>query len=208
MAEDPICLVCSQPIVPGGAVAFRRDGVVHVACLPAAITGPTAEPVLDRKQAAELAGTVPRPIRSRVLIIDDEPHVRTFVGDALDSLGYEVDEAEDGVRGLALLDRHRYALLVTDVRMPQMSGWEVVETVSRRQSIPIVIMSGFITSADEERAHEAGMAILYKPFGVEALRCAIRDVMPTQPADLSRKPLAKSGDLAETDIQEGGRASS
>jgi len=131
----------------------------------------------------------------RVLVIDDEAQVRAFVGDALDSLGYEVDEAEDGTRGLALIERQPYALLVTDLRMPQMSGWEVVNAVSRRGSMPIVIMSGFITPADEERARDAGLTVLRKPLGFAELKRATREGLAGPGADVPTKPLAKSGEV-------------
>jgi len=166
MTEDPIYPVCSRPIVPGGAVAFRPDGVVHLACWPPATSKLSAEPLPGEAQAADLVDTVLRAVRPRGLVIDDEPGVRAFVYDAVDSLGYEVDAAEDGAKGLALFDQRRYDLIVTDLRMPHMSGWEVVEAVSRRGPMPIVIMAGFITSADEERARDGGIALLRKPFGI------------------------------------------
>jgi CheY-like chemotaxis protein len=142
--------------------------------------------------------------RPRALVIDDEARVRAFVGDAVDSLGYSVDEAEDGAQGLMLLDQHRYELLITDLRMPQMSGWEIIEALARQRRLPIIIMSGFITPADEARAREAGLAILRKPFGVAELKRAIRESLAAERADVPRKPLAKGGesDSPEADAQE------
>jgi CheY-like chemotaxis protein len=67
---------------------------------------------------AERAAMAPG-VRPRLLVIDDDRSVRTFVCDVLDNLGYETDDVEGGVQGLALLERQQYHLVITDLRMPR-----------------------------------------------------------------------------------------
>jgi two-component system, cell cycle response regulator CpdR len=202
MAEDPICPVCSLPIAPGGGIVFRPEGMVHVACLPAATARPTAKPL--SVQETERAGAAARVVRPRILLIDDDPQVRAFVREALDTFGYESHEAGDGVQGLALFAQHCYELLVIDLRMPAMGGWEIVEIVSRRKPTPpIVVMSGVITTTNEDLARKTGVAVLRKPFGLTELKRAIEEGLAGQQRDTPRKPLSKSrgSDSPEADTQ-------
>jgi DNA-binding response OmpR family regulator len=119
--------------------------------------------------------------RLRILVIDDEAGVRAFVCELLESLGYEADGAEDGATGLALLSRRRYDLIITDLRMPNMSGWDVVEAV--RQSVPtmpFIVISGFLTDDDVKRAAPAGVWLLHKPFQLADMKRAIRQTISRQ----------------------------
>lgn len=143
--------------------------------------------------------------RARILVIDDERNVRAFVCELLKSLGYEADEAEDGGTGLALLGRQRYDLVITDLRMPHMSGWEVVARVRQHApEMPVIMISGFATDDDVTRAQRIGIIVLHKPFSLADFRQALAQSL--QPA---RKPLAKAeeGPKGETSPGEaGGRA--
>src|SRR5262245_7801708 len=182
MAEDPICVVCSRPIAPGGSVVFRPAGMVHLACLE-----PTAEPAPHQVHSAVFGGTVSSSVRPRILIIDDDPQVRDFISAAVESLGYEVHAAADGVQGLMLLSQHRYALLITDLRMPKITGWEILEAVSRRESRPpMVIISDFISAKDKALARRAGVSVLRKPLSLARLKRAIEKGLAGQPCDTPR----------------------
>ena len=109
-------------------------------------------------------------VRARVLVIDDEPNVRLFVCDLLEGLGYEADDANDGGQGLALLERHRYDLVITDLQMPTVSGWDVVNAVrGRLPTMPIIMISGFATEEDMRQARHVGVPLLQKPFDVDTL---------------------------------------
>jgi CheY-like chemotaxis protein len=70
---------------------------------------------------------MPTYLHGRVLVVDDDPAIRAFARDALESEGYEVREAADGVKGLAQLTRSRAAMVVlVDVCMPQMDGEQML----------------------------------------------------------------------------------
>lgn len=89
--------------------------------------------------------------RLRILVIDDQARVRAFVCEMLESLGHDADDAEDGPTGLALLPRQQYDLVITDLRMPQMSGWDVLAAVRQQvPTMPFIVISGFTTDDDVE----------------------------------------------------------
>jgi CheY-like chemotaxis protein len=199
MAEDPICVECSQPIAPGGSVIFRPHGMIHLACLNDDITTPTAAP-----HGGQAAHIVSPSVRPRILIIDDDPQVRDFVGAAVESLGYESHHAADGVQGLMLFAHHRYALLIIDLRMPKLTGWEILEAVSRREyRPPMVVISEVISAKDKALARRAGVAVLRKPLSLVRLKRAIEEGLAEQQRDTPRKPLTKSpaSDSPEADRQ-------
>src|SRR5262250_2749253 len=120
-----------------------------------------------------VASTGRRMPDARMLIIDDDRAVRALVGDLLAGLGYAADEGEDAATGLALLARQRYDLVITDLEMPHMSGWEVVEVVRHRAlGTGALIISGFATQDDVGRAQRMGIQVLHKPFSLADLRRA------------------------------------
>ena len=149
---------------------------------------------------AERAALAPG-VRPRVLVIDDDPSVRVFVCDVLEGLGYEADGAEGGVQGLALLERHQYDLVITDIQMPSMSGRDVVNAVhGRLPTMPMIMISGFATEDDVRQAQAVGIPLLHKPFSVTELRRVVRELLTaeaSQPgrrteSDVPRKPLMKA----------------
>jgi CheY-like chemotaxis protein len=150
-------------------------------------------------------------VRPRVLVIDDEPNVRVFVCDLLKDLGSETDEADNGVQGVALLEQRRYDLVITDLQMPHLTGWGVVNAVrGRRPTMPMIMISGFATDDDVRQAQRLGVPPLDKPFSVIEFRRVVRELLtaeasqpgrPTE-SDVPRKPLMK----VPEERHEGGKA--
>jgi len=143
---------------------------------------------------------------ARILVIDDNRAVRALVCDLLGGLGYAADEGEDAGTGLARLARQRYDLVITDLAMPHMSGWEVVEVVRQRApGTPVLIISGFATQDDVVRAQRMGIRVLHKPFSVadlvRATEEAIRQASMAQPpvrsalCPVCQRPLGACGTL-------------
>src|SRR3954453_21187080 len=89
----------------------------------------------------------------RVLVVDDEEDVRTFVRLVLESEGYEVQSAADGAEGLRAIREGRPDLVILDLMMPVMDGWQVREQVGAQPPPFIVILSA---AANPERAFAAG----------------------------------------------------
>jgi phosphoserine phosphatase RsbU/P len=112
------------------------------------------------------------------LVIDDDDAVRRMLVDFLGVLGWEVEAAADGVEGLALFDRAKHALIVTDIRMPGVSGWDVIRAIRHLSPhVPIVVVSGAdITPPDPALATAAALTILAKPVSLIQLGDAVTRV--------------------------------
>lgn len=87
--------------------------------------------------------------KPRILVVDDEPSIRETMAMVLRSAGYEVSTAEHGFDALLQLRTMTPAIIISDLNMPQMSGFEFLSVVRRRFSeIPVVAMSGAYESGD------------------------------------------------------------
>ena len=97
-----------------------------------------------------------------MLIVDDDPGVRRHVRVSLEAEGYTVREAGDAAEGLALVDEERPDLILLDVMMPQVDGWEMLRQVQERHgvgAIPVVMFSGRTEEGADagDRTRSAGL---------------------------------------------------
>ena len=124
-----------------------------------------------------------------ILIVDDEPDIRTLVRTLAERAGYEVVGAANGEEALRIL--HQYVpgpeLMLTDIVMPGMSGLELAAQAHHIQpSMPVIFMSGFASQYEEELS---GSVCLRKPFRVPELLTAIQDVIgPPRPREPHAEP--------------------
>ena len=80
----------------------------------------------------------------RILVIDDEQDIRQLIALILDAAGYEVAQAASGIEGLEALERSDYDLVILDIMMPEMDGWEVCRQIKSRQrtkDLPVLILT-------------------------------------------------------------------
>jgi CheY-like chemotaxis protein len=113
----------------------------------------------------------------RILLVDDNTIVRDMLVDLVGSLGYHADAAVGGEEALDLFDRGRYGVVLTDLVMPGMSGWEVLAALRQRDPhIPVVIVTGSPVVGDP-RAAQPGVAVLKKPIDVTALDSMIKQML-------------------------------
>ena len=146
---------------------------------------PDAQPIDSETTAplaAGFAAIVPHEaIASRsVLVVDDEPGVRAYLATVLRGLGWSVTTANNGLEAQSHLQQSSYHLMITDLTMPEMGGFALIEWLAQQaQCPPIVIMSGY--SQDREllmqRHAQRVSAWLDKPFTVHALRAATESVL-------------------------------
>ena len=105
--------------------------------------------------------------------VDDEAAIREVTSAMLAEQGYEILTAEDGLQALELLPQFRPHLVVTDLRMPRMTGFEVLESIKSEgplRRIPIVIVSSSNRPQDINRAYELGAnAYMIKPMDFRAV---------------------------------------
>jgi len=113
----------------------------------------------------------------RVLVVDDDPNARMLCSINLQLEGLEVLEAADGRRGLARARLESPDLVVTDVAMPGLNGFELAEALRRDEGtaqIPLIFLSGEPNADYESRAHSLGaLAYVSKPFDPPALAALV-----------------------------------
>src|SRR5262245_54062322 len=114
----------------------------------------------------------------RILVIDDDPSVRETVRSLLVAFGYECETADDGQQGLVRFDEGGWDLVLTDLAMPTMHGWDSVETIRRRApTLPIVLITGVADAAVMHRAREWRVPVILKPFRLETLKATLVEAL-------------------------------
>jgi CheY-like chemotaxis protein len=123
----------------------------------------------------------------RVLVADDQLHVRKFLREILEADGFLVDDAENGEEVLAKTKEREYDLVVSDIRMPKKNGHEVVQEMKKRGAeTPIILITayGYDPSHVAVRAKKEGVvAVLYKPFDLKKLKEAISRALSEERVD-------------------------
>jgi two-component system, OmpR family, KDP operon response regulator KdpE len=134
----------------------------------------------------------------RVLVVEDEPPIRRMLRSALTAQGYLVDEAEDGSAALAASGRGQYDMLVLDLGLPGLDGFEVIRKLREGGStVPIVVLSVRSDEAGKVRALDMGADdYVTKPFGIDELLARIRTAVRHRLQQEGERPLFKSGNLA------------
>jgi PAS domain S-box-containing protein len=159
----------------GGHVDVRSavgQGTTFTLLLPATSRPPSSKPTGR--------GTI-RARRGRLLLVDDEPHIRTTLSTLLQHFGFEVVTAEDGKRAVELFDElgGDVVLVLMDMTMPVMSGPEALRELRRRDpKLPVILSSGFSETEVSRAAGADGVSgFLAKPYDLEDLRLAIDAVL-------------------------------
>jgi excisionase family DNA binding protein len=133
---------------------------------------------LDSFLARSGPGGRPGPL---VLIVDDDPGVRRHVRVSLEAEGYSVREAGDAAEGMAVLEEERPDLILLDVMMPQVDGWEMLRQVQERHgagAIPVIMFSGRTDEGAEEAASRGAQGFVGKPFDAEQLVESTKALLP------------------------------
>ena len=111
----------------------------------------------------------------RLLYIDDDPMILKTLALLLRGAGHAVEEADDGSAGLAILSQRPVDLVLTDLGMPGLSGWEVARAVKcLRPDLPVVLVTGWANSIATENPERAFVdAILPKPCRLQEVQAVI-----------------------------------
>ncbi len=115
----------------------------------------------------------------RILVIEDEKRIGEFVARGLESAGYTVESAEDGVSGLERLHATEYDLVILDLMLPDMDGLKVLEKIrNRTSSPPVLILSALGAVDDRVKGLERGADdYLGKPFSFTELLARVRALL-------------------------------
>jgi len=127
------------------------------------------------------AGESPAP-RGRILVADDEPHIRRILETLLESGGFGVDSKSDGTAAIQALEGDSvYDLILLDIMMPGATGLEVLSHLrglERHRCTPVVILTAKGQDADRERAFSLGANdFLTKPFSPKKLLARINEIV-------------------------------
>ena len=124
--------------------------------------------------------------KPRILLVDDEPSIVKMVGKRLEIEGFEVVIAMDGQDALAKAHTENPQLIVLDLMLPKLNGYEVCTMLkqdTRYQKIPIIIFTAKTQEKDEKMALECGAnAYMRKPFRAQELTEKIRSLIAGAPA--------------------------
>ena len=134
----------------------------------------------------------------RILVVDDEPPIRRFLRTSLAAHGYDVIEAEDGQKALDLMRRNAVALIVLDLGLPGIDGFDVIRRLRESgSSVPIVVLSARTDEAGKVRALDLGADdYVSKPFGTDELLARVRTALRHRLQQEGQKPVFKTGELA------------
>ena len=117
----------------------------------------------------------------RILVVEDQEDNRQILRDLLGSADYEMDEAENGQEALAAVAKQRPDLILMDIQLPIMDGYEATRRIKANpeyKSIPIIVVTSYALSGDEEKARAAGCDdYVAKPYSPRALLLKIRQYL-------------------------------
>ena len=115
----------------------------------------------------------------RVLVVDDQTEILNLLEDVLRTAGYDVAKAQNGADALEVLREQSFDLVITDLGMPGMSGWELArQTRSQFQDMRVLLLTGWAATLDPEEIKRNGVdATLKKPFEMDELLRVVRDVL-------------------------------
>lgn len=118
----------------------------------------------------------------RILVVDDEASIRDLCARVLERAGFVVAAASSGEEAVSILNEEPFDLVISDIRMPGLSGLEVLEAAKHlHPGIRVVLITGFGTAQTLERARQSGAdRILTKPFNPMELLGAVREILPAQ----------------------------
>jgi DNA-binding response OmpR family regulator len=102
---------------------------------------------------------------SKILIVDDDPHIRELSGVFLRNAGFEIVEANDGVDALAKLESTKVDLFIIDIMMPRMDGWELCRELRESYDLPILMLTAKAEISQKIKGFQLGTDdYLVKPF--------------------------------------------
>ena len=133
----------------------------------------------------------------KILVVDDEPRMRKLVKDFLSAKGYEVLEAADGEEAVErFMGDREIALLILDVMMPKMDGWEVVKAVRQYSRVPIIMLTARGEERDELLGFKLGVdEYISKPFSPKILVARVEALLRRSLPGAGQQELLSAGGI-------------
>jgi two-component system, OmpR family, KDP operon response regulator KdpE len=135
-------------------------------------------------------------VSGRILVVDDEPEIRRALSTGLGYHGFEVHTVASGEEGLKQLAAWRPDVVLLDLGLPGVDGFEVLRRMQAQGRAAVIVVSVMPGERDKVRALDAGADdYVVKPFGMEELLARIRAVLRRQAAIPGGEPVIRAGDL-------------
>jgi len=135
-------------------------------------------------------------VAGRILVVEDDRALRTVLVGALQSGGFEVEQAADGSAGVQALKAKSFEVVLLDIGLPFVDGWHVLSTLEGRRVPSVIVISARGDQADKVRALDMGADdYLAKPFGSDELLARIRAVLRR-----AQPPAQQSLVVSEADV--------
>lgn len=171
-AHDGTIAVKSEGKDRGSTFAVRLKNVPK----PAAMEKPAVRPVIPRKSGMEESE------RKRVLVVDDHHDTCMGMKMMLERRGYKISLAHSADEAVERADQEEFDLLISDIGLPDRSGYELMQELRATKGLRGIALSGFGMEDDVKRAHQAGFSEhLTKPINFERLESAIRNLLEEEP---------------------------
>lgn len=134
--------------------------------------------------------------RIKILVVDDESRMRKLVKDFLAKKGYQVIEAEDGSRALDIFfAQNDISLILLDVMMPQMDGWQVCREIRAYSKVPIIMLTAKSDEKDELQGFELGVdEYISKPFSPKILVARVEAIL-RRTSQITEEPVLSAGGI-------------
>ena len=117
----------------------------------------------------------------KILVVEDTEDNRQILRDLLGMAGYEMVEAQDGAQGVAMAAEHRPDLILMDIQMPVMDGYEATRQIKADPaltSIPVIAVTSYALSGDEAKTRAAGCdGYIAKPYSPRQMLAAVREIL-------------------------------
>lgn len=132
----------------------------------------------------------------KILVVDDESRMRKIVKDFLTKRDYEVLEAADGEQALDIFyEEKNIALIILDVMMPKMDGWQVCREIRKESKVPIIMLTAKAEEQDELLGFELGVdEYISKPFSLKILVARVEAIL-RRTNQLDRKEILSAGGI-------------
>ena len=171
-------------------IVTRHKGEIDVVSKPGQgttckLSFPATREIKSDKPAV---APVVKEINARILVIDDDENIRNIIFDMLEYLGHTIELAAAGEEGVEKFKTREFDLVITDLGMPGISGWEVTRICkSLNPAIPVIMVSGWGNQINDEMVFTSGLdGIMAKPFEMDKINTMIQETLAKSRATSGR----------------------